>query len=60
MRSYAFLLSNGILVLLHNGYVIAPAHIDFVRLIIQCVIVGLITRALLYTLKDKKAEGGGK
>jgi hypothetical protein len=36
------------------------AHIDVVRLIIQCVIVGLITGALLYTLKDKKNEGSGK
>lgn len=36
------------------------AHIDIARLIIQCAIVGLITGALLYTLKDKKAEGGGK
>lgn len=34
--------------------------IDTTRLIIQCVIVCLITGALLFTLKDKKAEGGGK
>ncbi len=31
-----------------------------VRLIIQCVIVGLITVALLYTLNDKKDKEGGK
>lgn len=33
------------------------AHIDLVRLIIQCAIVGLITGALLYTLNDKKQKG---
>jgi hypothetical protein len=35
-------------------------EIDLVRLIIQCVIVGLITGALLYTLNSKKSEDGGK
>ena len=35
-----------------------PAHIDSVRLVIQCAIVGLITGALFYTLNSKKAERG--
>jgi len=42
----------------HYGFV--EAHIDFIRLIIQCAIVGLITGGLVYTLKDKKTEGSGK
>lgn len=49
---------------LFSGYPIIgfsyEAHIDLVRLIIQCAIVGLITGALLYTLKDKKAERAEK
>jgi magnesium-transporting ATPase (P-type) len=35
-------------------------HIDFIRLIIQCTIVALITGGLVYTLQDKKTEGDGK
>ncbi len=58
-RGYAYLFSAGrIFVRSYNVYI--PAHIDFVRLIIQCAIVGLITGVLLYTLNDKKAEGSGK
>jgi hypothetical protein len=41
---YAFLFSD-----------YGDAHIDSIRLIIQCGIVGLITGTLLYTLKDKKS-----
>ncbi len=33
------------------------AHVDLVRLVIQCVMVVLITGALFYTLNIKKAEG---
>jgi hypothetical protein len=40
--------------LFSEGWTLRNAHIDLVRLIIQCVIVGLITGTLLYTLKDKK------
>lgn len=39
---YAYLFSNWL------------GSLDLVRLIIQCAIVGLITGALLYTLKDEK------
>jgi hypothetical protein len=55
---YAFLFSDGIFG--QSRWDDVHAHIDLVRLIIQCVIVGLITGALLYTLNSKKAEGGGK
>jgi nitric oxide reductase large subunit len=48
---HAYLFSDG------NSY---KSHIDLVRLIIQCAIVGLITGVLLYTLNVKKAEDGGK
>jgi hypothetical protein len=48
---YAYLFSGG------NSY---KTHIDLVRLIIQCIIVGLITGGLLYTLNVKKADDGGK
>jgi hypothetical protein len=37
-----------------------PAHIDFVRLLIQCAIVSLITAILFCTIKDKKTETGVK
>ena len=50
---YVFLFSNG-------RTLPYAAHIDLVRLILQCAIVGLITGALLYTLNSKKAEGDKK
>jgi hypothetical protein len=54
IAGYAFLFSDG-------GYPFSKkAHIDFVRLIIQCVIAGVIAGALLYTLNDKKAQRDGK
>jgi hypothetical protein len=64
-KGYAFLFSDIISVLDHEGvfgntYESVPAHIDLVRLIIQCAIVGLITGALLYTLDNKKSETGEK
>ena len=56
--------------LVSDGYFHQPGYadwvpkvrgeIDLVRLVIQCVIVGLITGALLYTLNSKKSEGDGK
>ena len=58
-RRYDFLFSNGIFIEAYP-FAIVYCHIDTVRLVIQCVIVSLITGALLYNLKDKKAEGGGK
>jgi hypothetical protein len=57
IAGYAFLYSDGTF---QPTYHTIYAHIDLVRLVIQCAIVGLITGALLYTLNDKKAEGGGK
>jgi len=63
-RGYAYLFSDRISVVepkswpsSYTSYISVRAHIDFVRLIIQCAIVGLITGVLLYTLKDKKDEG---
>jgi len=53
---YAFLFSDRTV----GNEIYRSAHIYFVRLLIQCAIVGLITGGLVYTLKDKKAEGGGK
>jgi len=35
-------------------------QLDFGRLGLQCGIVAIITGGLLYTLKDKKTETGGK
>jgi len=68
-RGYTYLFSNEIPTCNRKDYryyddwrrsAFVPAHIDFVRLIIQCGIIGLITGGLLYSLKDKKAEGSGK
>ncbi len=55
MVGYAYLFSDGNFQQFRRGDI--RAHIDLVRLLIQCAIVGLITGGLLYTLKDKKAEG---
>ena len=43
-----------------GGYLKQSPRIDSTRLMIRCAIVGLITVALLYTLKNKKSETGGK
>jgi hypothetical protein len=53
---YNYLFSKG--VYLWDGS--HPAHIDFVRLLIRCAIVALITATLFYILKDKKTETGVK
>jgi hypothetical protein len=63
-HGYSYFFSNTISVADYKSfdgsyiYKSLKAHIDFVRLVIPCAIVGLITVALLYTLKDKKAKEG--
>lgn len=61
---YTFLFSNEIPIRERMNYedyddyrrnAFVPAHIDFVRLIIQCAIVGLITGVLLFTLGNSKS-----
>jgi len=54
---YAYLFSD---IILGESPHQSHAHIDFAGFIIQCAIVGLITGALLYTLKDKKTETARK
>jgi hypothetical protein len=55
---YVCLFSNGTISIIGPNYPqtynYMTAHIDSIRLIIQCAIVGLITGSLLYTLKNKK------
>jgi hypothetical protein len=53
LAGYAFCFSDGIGTYSHYG------HIDLARLIIQCVVVGLLTGALYYTLNSKKLEDNG-